>query len=105
MAGVGSACLAVGLLTAIYAAAASIYGVRSGRRQWVTSGRRAIYCLAGLMVVAFAILEAAFVRSDFSYAIVSEGSSTDTPTLNKAAAMWATQDGSLLLWSTLLSLF
>ena len=105
MAGVGSACLAIGLLTALYAAAASLYGARSGRREWVTSGRRAIYCLAALTVTAFAILEAAFLRSDFSYALVAEGSSTDTPGFYKVTAVWATQDGSLLLWATLLALF
>jgi cytochrome c-type biogenesis protein CcmF len=105
VAGIGSACLVVGLLTAVYAAGASLYGARSGRPEWVTSGRRAIYCLAALMVTAFAILESAFLRSDFSYALVAEGSSTDTPTFYKVTAVWATQDGSLLLWSTLLALF
>ena len=64
-----------------------------------------MYCLAGLMVTAFAILESAFLRSDFSYSLVAEGSSTDTPTFYKVTALWATQDGSLLLWSTLLALF
>ncbi|HEX5979561.1 MAG TPA: cytochrome c biogenesis protein CcsA, partial [Thermoleophilaceae bacterium] len=105
MAGLGSACLTVALLTALYAIGASIYGAVSGRRQWVTSGRRAIYCTAALCVVAFAILESAFLRSDFSYKLVAEGSSTDTPTFYKVTAVWATQDGSLLLWATLLSLF
>jgi cytochrome c-type biogenesis protein CcmF len=105
VAGVGSACLAIALLTALYAVGASLYGVRSGRREWVTSGRRAIYCVAGLCVAAFALLEAAFLRSDFSFALVAEGSSTDTPTFYKVTALWATQDGSLLLWATLLSLF
>jgi cytochrome c-type biogenesis protein CcmF len=105
VAGVGSACLVIGLLTALYAAGASLYGARSGRREWVASGRRAVYCLAALLVTAFAILEAAFLRSDFSYALVAEGSSTDTPGFYKVTAVWATQDGSLLLWSTLLALF
>jgi cytochrome c-type biogenesis protein CcmF len=105
MAGVGSACLAVALLTALYAVGASLYGARGGRREWVTSGRRAIYCVAALAVTAFGLLEAAFLRSDFSFALVAEGSSTDTPTFYKVTALWATQDGSLLLWVTLLSLF
>src|SRR3954452_8885768 len=105
MAGVGSACLAVGLFSALYAAGASLYGARGGGAAWVASGRRAIYALAGLMVTAVAILQAAFLRSDFHYALVAEGSSTDTPTFYKVTAMWATQDGSLLLWAVLLSLF
>jgi cytochrome c-type biogenesis protein CcmF len=56
-------------------------------------------------VTAFAVLESAFLRSDFKFALVAEGSSTDTPTFYKITALWATQDGSLLLWATLLSLF
>jgi cytochrome c-type biogenesis protein CcmF len=105
VAGVGSACLTVALLTALFAAGASIYGALRGRREWVSSGRRAVYCVAALCVAAFAILEAAFLRSDFSYRLVAEGSSTTTPTFYKITAVWATQDGSLLLWATLLGLF
>jgi cytochrome c-type biogenesis protein CcmF len=104
VAGVGSACLAAALLTALYAIAASLYAAKDGRRAWATSARRAVYCLAALMVGAFAILEAAFLRSDFSYALVAEGSSADTPSFYKFTAVWATQDGSLLLWATLLAL-
>ncbi|MBA2343215.1 MAG: heme lyase CcmF/NrfE family subunit, partial [Thermoleophilaceae bacterium] len=91
-------------MTALYAAGASLYGARSGRRQFVVSGRRAIYCLAGLLVVAMVVLETAFLRSDFSFALVAQGSSTDTPTFYKASAMWATQQGSLMLWVFLLSI-
>src|SRR4051812_1191175 len=105
MAGVGSACLYVALLGAVYAAGASLYGTVAGRSEFVVSGRRAIYCMAGLLTAAMALLEAAFLRSDFSFAVVAEGSSTDTPTFYKAAAMWATQDGSLLLWAFLLTVF
>ena len=105
MAGVGSACLTIGLLTALYAVGASLYGARSRRPEWVVSGRRAVYCLAALCVACFVILETAFLRSDFSYALVAESSSTSTPTFYKVTAVWATQDGSLLLWATLLALF
>ena len=52
MAGLGSACLFAGLLTAVYAAAASLYAARTGNREFAVSGRRAIYCLAALMVGA-----------------------------------------------------
>jgi cytochrome c-type biogenesis protein CcmF len=105
VAGVGSACLVIALMTALYAAAASVYGARSDRRELVVSGRRAIYCMAALLIAATAILQSAFLRSDFSLKLVAEGSSTDTPTFYKATAMWATQDGSLLLWALLLSIF
>src|ERR671930_59191 len=105
MATLGYACLVVGLLTMAYAAAAAIYGARSGQRQFVVSARYAFYCLAGLMIAAVAILESAYLRNDFSYALVAQNSSTDTPTFYKLTAMWSSQAGSLLLWGFVLSIF
>src|SRR4051794_185889 len=105
MAGVGSACLVVALMTAVYAVGAALYGANGGGRRWVVSARHAIYALAGLLVSAFAILESAYLRSDFSYSLVAQNSSTDTPTFYKFTAIWSSQAGSLLLWVTLLSLF
>ena len=105
MATVGRALLILGLAVAVYGLAASLYGARTGRRAWVDSGRRSMYAIAGLMTFAFLILEVAFLRSDFSYNIVASASSTTTPTAYKAAAVWSTQQGSLLLWVFLLSLW
>src|SRR5689334_12698290 len=105
MAPVGRTLLVLGLLVAVYGIAASIYGARSGRTQWVDSGRRAVYALAGLMTIAWVILEAAFLRSDFSFNVVAQHSSTTTPTFYKLAAAWSSQEGSLLLWVFLLSVW
>ena len=101
----GKACLIVALAVCLYGIGASLYGVRSGRRDWVASGRRAVYALAGTAAVAFAILQAAFLRSDFSFALVTSHSSTTTPTFYRATAVWSSQEGSLLLWLLLLSLW
>jgi len=103
MALVGRALLILGLLVALYGIAASLYGARSSRREWVRSGRRSVYALAALMTAAFAILEVAFLRSDFSFNVVAGHSSTTTPTFYKLAAPWSSQEGSLLLWVWLLS--
>src|SRR3954463_7682778 len=105
MAEVGRACLVVGLLTAVYAVAAALYGARGGGQRWTTSARRAMYALAALLVFAFAILESAYLRSDFSYSLVAQNSSVETPTFYKFTAIWSSQAGSLLLWVMLLSLF
>ncbi len=63
----GKACLILALATCLYGIAASLYGARRGRREWVASGRRAVYAVAGTTGLAFAILQAAFLRSDFSF--------------------------------------
>ena len=105
MATVGRALLILALATAAYGIFASIYGARTGRSEWVVSGRRAVYAVAALCTGAFAILELAFLRSDFTFATVASHSSTTTPTFYKAAAAWSSQEGSLMLWLWLLSLW
>jgi cytochrome c-type biogenesis protein CcmF len=101
----GRACLVLALVIAPVGALASVYGARARRRDWVAVGRRSVYALAAVLTVAFAVLEAAFLRSDFSFQVVATHSSLTTPFFYKAAAMWSSQEGSLLLWMWLLSLW
>ncbi|HEU0249815.1 MAG TPA: cytochrome c-type biogenesis CcmF C-terminal domain-containing protein [Solirubrobacteraceae bacterium] len=101
----GRACLLLALGVCIYGIGASLYGVRRGRPDFALSGRRSVYALAGILTVAFAVLELAFLRSDFSFNTVADTSSVTTPTFYKAAAVWSSQEGSLLLWAWLLSLW
>jgi cytochrome c-type biogenesis protein CcmF len=101
----GRACLVLALVIAPAGALASIYGARSRRPEWVAVGRRSVYALVAVLTIAFAVLEAAFLRSDFSFEVVATHSSVATPLFYKAAAMWSSQEGSLLLWMWLLSLW
>src|SRR6201989_2459286 len=105
MAPVAQACWILALFTCAYGIGASLYGASTGRRDWVDSGRRAVYGLALLTTAAFAVLEVAFLRSDFHFDVVATHSSTTTPTFYRAAAAWSSQEGSLLLWVWLLSLW
>jgi cytochrome c-type biogenesis protein CcmF len=100
----GKALLAAALLVALYAIGAAIYGARTGDRRWVDSARRAVYAMAALLTTAVAIIDVAFLRDDFSFALVAEHSSTTTPVPYKLTAMWSSQEGSLLLWAWVLSL-
>jgi cytochrome c-type biogenesis protein CcmF len=104
MATFGRDCLAIALAVSLYGIAASLIGARTGRRRWVESGRRAVYALAGLLTIAFVVLELAFVRTDLTYAVVAGHSSATTPLFYRIASPWSSQEGSLLLWSWLLSL-
>ena len=105
MAGLGFACLLLALAVCLYGIGASLYGVRSGRTEFSDSGRRAVYALAGILTVAFAVLEVAFLRNDFVFNTVADTSSRTTPLFYRAAAVWSSQEGSLLLWAWLLSLW
>jgi cytochrome c-type biogenesis protein CcmF len=101
----GRTLLIIALLICGYGIFASLYGARTGRSDWVASGRRAVYALAGVATIGWVILEAAFMRSDFAFNVVASHSSTTTPTFYKLAAPWSSQEGSLLLWVWLLSLW
>jgi cytochrome c-type biogenesis protein CcmF len=101
----GHAILLLALVVCFYGIGVSIYGARTRKREWVDSGRRAMYSLAALMIIAFALLETAFLRNDFSFKVVSQTSATTIPTFYKMAAPWSSQQGSLLLWVTLLSIW
>src|SRR5215217_1766780 len=100
----GRALLILALAIAVYGIAASLYGARSrDGRAWVASGRRAVYAMFGTVGVCFVLLEAAFLRSDFSFELVATHSSTTTSSFYRATAIWSSQEGSLLLWVTLLT--
>src|ERR1700730_17850755 len=105
MAGLGRACLLLALAVCAYGIWASLYGARSGRIEFSVSGRRSVYALAGILTVAFAVLEIAFLRNDFTFNTVADTSSRPTPAAYTASAVWASQEGSLLLWAWLLSLW
>ena len=105
MAGLGRLCLVLALVVCVYGIGASLYGVRTSRVEFSESGRRAVYSLAVILTVAFAVLEVAFLRNNFAFNTVADTSSRTTPTFYRAAAVWSSQEGSLLLWAWLLSLW
>ena len=77
---------------------------RHGDRRWIDSSRRAVYALCALLTICVVIIELAFAGDDFSFDLVAGHSSRETPAFYKLAAMWSSQEGSLLLWAWVLSI-
>src|SRR5580704_15537125 len=105
MALLGHVCLVLALIVCVYGIAVSIYGARSGRAEFSLAGRRSVYALAGLLTLGMVVLEIAFLGNDFAFNTVADTSSRTTPLLYRAAAVWSSQEGSLLLWAWLLSMW
>ncbi len=103
MASLGSALLALAFLTAVVAAVLALAG-RNGERRWINASRHAVYTLLALLTACVVIIELAFAGDDFSFNIVQQHSSIETPAFYKLAAMWSSQEGSLLLWAWVLSI-
>jgi cytochrome c-type biogenesis protein CcmF len=103
MASLGSVLLALAFLAAVFAAVVALVG-RHGARRWVELSRRTVYAFCGLLTACVVIIEVAFAGNDFSFNIVTQHSSIETPAFYKLAAMWSSQEGSLLLWAWVLSI-
>ena len=102
-ASLGNAALALAFLATVFAVVAALIG-RHGDRRWIDISRRSLYVFCALVTFCVVIIEVAFANNDFSFNIVQQHSSIETPTFYKLAAMWSSQEGSLLLWAWVLSL-
>jgi cytochrome c-type biogenesis protein CcmF len=101
----GSFALLLAFLAAAYAFCAGIAGIVTRRTLLTKSARNAGMAVFGLVTLAVASLEYFFFTDDFSLAYVAAHSNRALPAFYKFAALWAGQEGSLLWWSWLLSVY
>ena len=99
----GSLALLLAFLAAVYAVVAGIAGILTRRTLLTKSARNAGMAVFALVTIAVACLEYFFFTNDFSLAYVVEHSNRALPPYYKFASLWAGQEGSLLLWTWLLS--
>ena len=102
---IGSFALVLALLAAAYALVGGIIGIRSRRPLLIKSARNAGMAIFFLVTLAVACLVVSFFQNNFSLAYVVEHSNRALPGWYKFAALWAGQEGSLLFWSWLLSIW
>src|SRR5215510_4461949 len=105
MAQFGQFSLALAFVITIYSIVASLLGIRFKNDKLIASGRNA--AIGTFVCVTLAILSLAYllVSSDFSIQYVAEHSNRDLPFYFKLSALWGGQEGSLLLWGWLLTIY
>jgi cytochrome c-type biogenesis protein CcmF len=101
----GSFALLLAFLAAVYAFGAGIAGILTRRTLLTKSARNAGMAVFVLVTLAVASLEYFFFTDDFSMAYVAAHSNRALPAFYKFAALWSGQEGSLLWWSFLLSIY
>ena len=101
----GKLALAIALILAVYSIVANIYGVRRDAPDFVVSARHALWSMCAMVTIAVVALWTGLLRSDFSLEYVAAYSSTTLPTIYKFTSLWGGQQGSLLFWTWLLSIF
>ncbi|MGA3238806.1 MAG: heme lyase CcmF/NrfE family subunit [Bryobacteraceae bacterium] len=105
MENVGSLAILMAFCVAVYAAVASAVGRLRNKPFLIVSGERAVFAVWALITLAAGILVSRLMTSDFRFAYVAEHSNRAMPLLYKFASWWGGQEGSLLLWSWLLSTY
>jgi cytochrome c-type biogenesis protein CcmF len=101
----GSFSLLLALIAAVYAIVAGFIAIRTRNPLLTKSARHAGIAVFLLVTLAVACVEYLFFTNNFSMAYVAEHSNRDLPAFYKFAALWAGQEGSLLFWSWLLSIY
>ena len=99
----GRAALIVTLGLAVYALTAGATAAKLRRRRLAISAQNALLASVLSTGVAAAVLAAALVRHDFTFAYVAQHTSSALPTGYTLSAFWGGQEGSLLLWLLILT--
>src|SRR6202790_2275257 len=108
MSQIGSFALLLALALSVYSFLAGILSLAlkgSGSERLGETARRAGIATCGLVALAATVLVTAAFENDFSIAYIFHHSNRDLPAPYKFATLWSGQEGSLLFWSLLLSVY
>jgi cytochrome c-type biogenesis protein CcmF len=101
----GQFALAMAFILAAYAIVASLVGIRARNDKLIASGRNAAICVCIAVSTAIFSLGYLFLTNDFSVAYIAAHSSIDLPLHFKISSIWGGQEGSLLFWSWILTVY
>ncbi len=102
---IGSLLLLFSLVVTLYATFAAWTGIKTRQKRWARSAQRSVTVVAILTGGALVALLTLFLGNNFTIRYVAQHSSTLIPFYLKVSAVWAGQEGSLLLWCFLQALF
>jgi cytochrome c-type biogenesis protein CcmF len=105
LAEIGLVCQFLALLASLYAAGAALIGARSGRKSWVVSARNAALMTLPLLLGAALALLLALITQQYQISYVWQVTDPSTPMFYRITALWGSQQGSLLFWCLIMSVF
>ncbi len=102
---IGQFALIVALLVALTQATLPQIGASIGNRTWIALAAPAGQAQFIFVAIAFCCLGYSFITNDFSVLNVATNSNSQLPLHYRLAATWGSHEGSLLLWTFMLSLW
>ena len=101
----GQFALALAWVVTAYSVVASILGIRFKHDKLIASGRNAALGAFACITTAIVCLGYLFAVSDFSVKYIAGHSNRDLPIYFKISSIWGGQEGSLLFWGWLLTVY
>ncbi len=105
MSEIGFYSLLIALFISAYATLTSLFGSRGGREEVIASSENAAVTVFGFLTLAAVALIYGLVTRDFQIEYVWRYTSRSLPMTYTVAAFYAGQEGSLLFWGWVLSMF
>ena len=102
---IGQVLLILALLAALLQSVLPLIGAQRGIPALTAIARPAAMLQLTMVLAAFVVLTIAFVRQDFSLRYVADNSNTLLPMIYRYSAVWGAHEGSLLMWSLVLTLW
>ncbi len=105
MPNIGYVAMTIALALAVYAAVVSVVGAKRHLPELINSARNAAFGVAGFLTLTIIIIEYLLIVGHYQTRYVWEVSNKAAPLFYRVTALWGGQDGSLLFWSWLMSIF
>ncbi len=102
---IGLMALILSGLCAAFGLFASVCAVTEKRPDWAQAGRNAVVAISPLLTLSVLTIIYANLAGDYGLDYTFQVSSRATPAVLKITALWGGQNGSLLFWAWLMSLF
>src|SRR6266403_473516 len=102
---IGQIALILALMLAVMQATLPLTGAARGVPQLIALARPTAQAQFIFVAIAFCCLAYSFINNDFSVLNVATNSNSQLPLHYRLAATWGSHEGSLLLWTFMLSIW
>ena len=100
----GNFALIIALCIAFAQGVVPLAGAGLGVQRWIVFAVPAALAQLLFVAISYACLTWAFLSNDFSVLYVAKNSNSLLPLIYKISGVWGAHEGSLLLWSLVISL-
>src|SRR5512147_1907406 len=102
---IGLIALVLAALSSLYALVTAAMGGNQKRPDLVESARRAVVVVMPLLTIACLTIIVSNLVGDYHVEYTYRTSNSTTPTFLRITALWGGQNGSILFWNWLMSIF